>query len=69
MTDNLVRRELLIQFETKENGEVKTRTKAIKNIRYDASEANLATFGSQYANLTDQTHLKSLLANYAKISE
>ncbi|HAX72252.1 MAG TPA: hypothetical protein DCY20_01875 [Firmicutes bacterium] len=68
MNENLVRRDLQIKFAVLDDeGNLKTKTKTLKNVRFDAVNANLAAYASKYASLVDYMHSETLVADFIQL--
>lgn len=71
MTENLLNRYLLIYLSAGlgENGKDTTKIKTFKNIRHDATEENLSSFGELFSVLSTHTHLKTLVSEYRLVTK
>lgn len=69
MTEVLINRKLMIQFQTgiDKDGKDILKTKTFNNIRLDSSEENLSKFSTHYGRLSGYSHVKTLVADYYPI--
>lgn len=69
MNGSVINRRLLIHFITGADVQGKDiiRTRTINNVRPDATKKQLESFASNFASLSEHSHLRSIVADYYQI--